>query len=163
MGWSEQPRQDNSIFYRHDEPNHRVHRVLQSSELGPPTLTRRPVCPHPFVSREGGGGHTRLRERGWGPNSEQWTSTVVLKVYMYLVSPTNQPRKDPFHLYSLSLHSPQFQQSAGATPLYSTSDPNPLPLPSLRIMETGVQEKRKVEADANAIRLRKLPILSKVL
>jgi hypothetical protein len=37
-------------------------------------------------------------------------------------SPTNQPRKDPFHLYSLSPHSPQFQQSAGATPLYSPSE-----------------------------------------
>ncbi len=24
--------------------------------------------------------------------------------------PTNQPWKDPFHLYSLSPHSPQFQQ-----------------------------------------------------
>jgi hypothetical protein len=31
-------------------------------------------------------------------------------------SPTNQPRKDLFHLYSLSPHSPQFQHSAGATP-----------------------------------------------
>jgi hypothetical protein len=30
---------------------------------------------------------------------------------------TNQPRKDPFHLYSLSRHSPYFQQPAGATPL----------------------------------------------
>jgi hypothetical protein len=29
----------------------------------------------------------------------------------------NQPRKDPFHLSSFSPHSPQFQQSAGATPL----------------------------------------------
>jgi hypothetical protein len=27
----------------------------------------------------------------------------------------NQPKKDPFHLYSLGPHSPQFQQSAGAT------------------------------------------------
>ncbi len=27
-------------------------------------------------------------------------------------SPTNQPRKDPFHLYSLSLRLPQFQQVA---------------------------------------------------
>jgi hypothetical protein len=32
------------------------------------------------------------------------------------MSPTNQPRKDPFHVYSLSPHLPQFQQSAGATP-----------------------------------------------
>jgi hypothetical protein len=28
-----------------------------------------------------------------------------------------KPRKNPFHLYSLSPHSPQFQQSAGATTL----------------------------------------------
>ncbi len=34
-------------------------------------------------------------------------------------SPTNQPRKDPFHLYSLSPHSPQFQQSTGAATLQS--------------------------------------------
>ncbi len=32
---------------------------------------------------------------------------------------TNQPRKDPFHLFSLSSHSPQFQQSALATSLIS--------------------------------------------
>jgi hypothetical protein len=34
-------------------------------------------------------------------------------------SPTNQPRKDPFHLYSLSPRPPQFQESAGATPIFS--------------------------------------------
>jgi hypothetical protein len=34
-------------------------------------------------------------------------------------SPMNQPRKNPFHWSSLNLNSPQFQQSAGATPLYS--------------------------------------------
>ncbi len=35
-------------------------------------------------------------------------------------SPTNQPRKDPFHLYSLSPHySPKFHQSAGAIHLRS--------------------------------------------
>jgi hypothetical protein len=34
-------------------------------------------------------------------------------------NPTNKPRKDPFHLYSLSPHSPQFQQSARAIPLWS--------------------------------------------
>jgi hypothetical protein len=43
-------------------------------------------------------------------------------------SPTNQPRKDSFHLYSLSPHSPQFQQSAGATTFYSLSDPTMLVL-----------------------------------
>jgi hypothetical protein len=30
-------------------------------------------------------------------------------------SPTNQPREDPFHLYSLCHHFAQFQQWAGAT------------------------------------------------
>jgi hypothetical protein len=34
-------------------------------------------------------------------------------------SPTNQPRKEHFHLTSLSPRSPQFQQSAKATPLWS--------------------------------------------
>ncbi len=29
-------------------------------------------------------------------------------------SPTNQPREDPFHLYSLSPHSPQFQHKGPA-------------------------------------------------
>jgi hypothetical protein len=32
-------------------------------------------------------------------------------------SQMNQPRKYPFHLYSLSPHSAKFQQLAGATPL----------------------------------------------
>jgi hypothetical protein len=36
-----------------------------------------------------------------------------------MTSPTRQPKKDPFHLYALSPHSPQFQRSAGATPLWS--------------------------------------------
>jgi hypothetical protein len=31
----------------------------------------------------------------------------------------NQPRKDPFHLYFVSSHSPQFQQPAGAARLRS--------------------------------------------
>jgi hypothetical protein len=34
--------------------------------------------------------------------------------------PKNQPRKGPFHMYSLSSHLPQFQQLAGATPLCVT-------------------------------------------
>ena len=32
---------------------------------------------------------------------------------------TKPTREDPFHLYSLSPHLPELQQSAGATPLYS--------------------------------------------
>jgi hypothetical protein len=34
-------------------------------------------------------------------------------------SPMNQSRKGPCHLYSLKPHLPQFQQLAGATPIYS--------------------------------------------
>ncbi len=33
--------------------------------------------------------------------------------------PTNQPKKNPFHMYALSPHLTQFQQSAGDTPLWS--------------------------------------------
>ncbi len=36
-------------------------------------------------------------------------------------SPTNQTRKDFFHLYSLSPHLPQLQQSAGSAPLPPSS------------------------------------------
>ncbi len=40
--------------------------------------------PLPFGS--GGGGHTRLRERGWwSPNSDEGTYIVVLYLYMYFV------------------------------------------------------------------------------
>jgi hypothetical protein len=38
-----------------------------------------------------------------------------------MTNPMNEPRKDPFHLFSLNSHSPQFQELAGATPLYSLS------------------------------------------
>ncbi len=43
-------------------------------------LTRKRVYPTPFGS--GGGGHTRLRERVGGPNSDEGTDNVVLKVYI---------------------------------------------------------------------------------
>jgi hypothetical protein len=52
---------------------------------------------------------------GWGSQVRTKTSCISMK------SSTDQPRKNPFHLYSLSPHSPQFHQSAGATPLYSLS------------------------------------------
>jgi hypothetical protein len=48
---------------------------------------------------------------GWSSQGRTKASCISMK------SPTDQPRKDPFHLYSLSPHSPQFQQSAVATPL----------------------------------------------
>ncbi len=35
--------------------------------------------------------------------------------------PNERTKKDPFHMSSLSPQSPQFQQSARATPLYSLS------------------------------------------
>jgi hypothetical protein len=39
--------------------------------------------PHPLVR---GGGHTRLRLKGWGsPNSNEGTYTVVLYIYKYFV------------------------------------------------------------------------------
>ncbi len=41
-------------------------------------------------------------------------------------SPTNQPRRNPFHLYSVSPHLRQFQQSTGATPLNCLSRGNHL-------------------------------------
>jgi hypothetical protein len=54
---------------------------LQSSDLGlPHPLIRGRVCPLPLWFR---GGHTLLLERGWeGPNSDEGTDTVVLKVYI---------------------------------------------------------------------------------
>ncbi len=60
-------------------------RFLQSSELGlpHPFNLRRSVPPHPLVR----GGHTRLRERGWGStNSDEVTYTTVLYIYKYFVS-----------------------------------------------------------------------------
>jgi hypothetical protein len=44
---------------------------------------------------------------------EQPRQDKNLFTYTGTTSPTNQPRKDPFHLYSLSPHSPKFQQSPG--------------------------------------------------
>ncbi len=60
---------------------HRVDRVRFTIRLNwigtPHPLTRRLVCTPPFGS--GGGGLTRLRERGWGsPNSDEETDTVEL-------------------------------------------------------------------------------------
>ncbi len=68
-----------------------MHRVgsklfLQSSHLElPHPLSRRRVCPPPppFLVRVGG--HTCLRERGWGsPNSDEGTYTVVLCILKVL-------------------------------------------------------------------------------
>ncbi len=44
----------------------------------------------------------------------------------FVLDRLEQQPKDPFHLSSLSPRSPQFQQSAGATPLSSLSGSNAL-------------------------------------
>jgi hypothetical protein len=45
-------------------------------ELSQP-LSRQRVCPSP--QNRGGGGHTRLRVRGWGsPNSDDWRKSLAL-------------------------------------------------------------------------------------
>ncbi len=63
---------------------------LQSSELGLPyPLNRRQVCSPLLWFRTGGGGYTRLRERGWGsPNSDKGTYSVVYSMKMYFVGET---------------------------------------------------------------------------
>jgi hypothetical protein len=63
--------------------NHRVGRVLSfffscRNWDSPTPLAAGECAPHPLVR---GGGHTRLRERGWGsPNSDEGTYTVVLYI-----------------------------------------------------------------------------------
>ncbi len=67
---------------------HRVGRVLSVYPVvgigtPPPLLPQASVPPHPLVR---GGGHTRLRLKGWGsPNSNEGTYTVVLNIYKYFV------------------------------------------------------------------------------
>ncbi len=56
--------------------------VIRFRTLPPPTIGRR-VCPLPLWFR---GGTFSLAGRGWGgPNSDEWTDTVVLQVYMYVL------------------------------------------------------------------------------
>jgi hypothetical protein len=51
--------------------------------------------PHPLVR---GGGHTRLRQRGWGsPNSDEGTYTVVLCICKYFVGRTMGAKIDPWN------------------------------------------------------------------
>ncbi len=52
-----------------------------------------------------------------GPSSSQGRTTISCTGMKS--PPTNQPMKIPFHLYSLSPHSPQIQQAAGTTSLQS--------------------------------------------
>jgi hypothetical protein len=63
---------------------HRVGRVLSFFSTrwnwdSPTPLAAGECAPPPPTLWSGGGGHTRLRERGWGsPNSDEGTFTVVL-------------------------------------------------------------------------------------
>jgi hypothetical protein len=52
-----------------------------------------------------------------GPTIEQPRQKKISCIPARQAQAKHQPRKDLFHLYSLIPHSPQFQQSAGATPL----------------------------------------------
>ncbi len=51
---------------------------VPSSELGlSHPLSRQRVCPSPGI--KGGGGHTRLRARGWrSPNSDDWRKSLAV-------------------------------------------------------------------------------------
>ncbi len=90
---------------------HRVGRVLSVSPVvgigTPPPLQQQASVPlHPLVR---GGGHTRLRLKGWGsPNSNEGTYTVVLYIYKYFVIVTKskpsilQCVTNSSHVYKIS-------------------------------------------------------------
>ncbi len=62
---------------------------------------------------------------------KEYINGIAVAVCTDSTSPiTNQPRKNHFHLYSMSPHLPQFQQSARATPLSGLSGRNKLRMPS---------------------------------
>ncbi len=95
--------------------HHRVGRVLSVSPVvgigtPPPLLPQASVPPHPLV---GGGGHTRLRLKGWGsPNSNEGTDTVVLYIYKYFVPATMHCKTVVCTLHAL----PSFTQSVASAP-----------------------------------------------
>jgi hypothetical protein len=82
-------------------------KLFPSSELGlPHLLTRRRVCPPPFGTVGGGGGHTGLWERGWeSPNSDERTYIVVLCIYMYVVAKRIEKYRKIRHLVFLDRNS----------------------------------------------------------
>ncbi len=122
---------------------HCTHRPLPSANIGrnnslPPTH----VPPTPFLHIWLTQGHM-LRERrpsttfcpgcwAMGTQNKKVCCEEIIFVLDWLeqprrikisctdtTSPINHSRKDPFHLYSISPHLVQFQQSAGATPLWA--------------------------------------------
>jgi hypothetical protein len=77
-----------TLMKENNGAGHRVGRVLSVSPVvgigtPPPLEPQASVPPHPLVR---GGGHTRLRLKGWGsPNSNEGTYTVVLYIYKHFV------------------------------------------------------------------------------
>ncbi len=85
--------------------------------LGPETHFKRQVSQHDCLpSLLGDGGKCVEGENilYWADKSSQGSSGIFCTD---TTGPTNQTKKDPFHLYSLSSHLNQFQQSGRATPL----------------------------------------------
>ncbi len=75
---------DESSLYLEPQSRQSAKLFLQRRNWNSPTPLGAGGCaPHPLVR---GGGHTRLRQRGWGsPNSDEGTYTVVLCICKYFV------------------------------------------------------------------------------
>ncbi len=88
----------------------------------PETHTKRQATQHDCMPSLLGGGY-KLVEIVYGEGKKLVLGRLEQArqdqnvLYTGTISPTNQPRKDPLHLYSMSPHLSQLQQSAGATPL----------------------------------------------
>ncbi len=87
----------------------------------PETQNKRQATKHDSLHRLLGDGDKRIEIMYsgdiyfyWADKSSQGRTKISCTG---TTSPSNHPRKDPFHWYFLSPHSPQFQQSAGSTPL----------------------------------------------
>ncbi len=112
------------MSHESDQANYRYYSSFSLTCAAPETLIKRQATQHGCLPSLLGDGDKGIEK-----------VYTVRKKYLYsadessqgrtkisctgTTSPTNQPRKGPFHLYSLNTHSPQFQQSAGATSLWS--------------------------------------------
>ena len=95
-------------LYRSSIPTlflHLHHLPIRETMSKPETLIKRQATLHDCLPQLAG---------RWGAN-EVKQCPVREKIFC----PTIQPRKDLFQMSSMSSHTPQFQQSAGATPLQS--------------------------------------------
>ncbi len=91
------------------------YRYLQYSEKAcPKTHTKRQATRHGYLPSLLGDGDKGI-EIVYGYGKEKIFCTGPTRSAK-TTRPTNQPKKDPFHLHSLSPHSPQFQLSAWVTP-----------------------------------------------